>query len=138
MISKLAVAGTAVAGLIFALFVWRRTQRSKNARRAPVGIVLLHQFPPWPTIVSSSPPCLKLETYLRMANIPYETEYGTVGGSKGKMPWIEFNGQEIPDSNFCIGFLNKEFSVDIDGYLSEEQKAVARCVLTMLEENTYW
>ena len=27
------------------------------------------------------------------------------------MPWIEFNGQEIADSNFCIRFLEKEFQV---------------------------
>ncbi|KXJ12863.1 Failed axon connections-like [Exaiptasia diaphana] len=61
--------------------------------------------------------------------------------SKGKMPWIEYNGQDIADSNFCIEFLIKEngpgFGIDVDSHLSDEQKAIARAVLVMLEENTF-
>ena len=54
------------------------------------------------------------------------------------MPWIEFNEQEIADSNFCIHFLKREFKVDIDSHLNETEKAIAHSVRTMLEENTYW
>ena len=57
---------------------------------------------------------------------------------KGKMPWIEFNGQVIADSNFCIWFLEKEFQVDVDLHLSDRERAIGHSIRTMLEENTYW
>lgn len=73
-----------------------------------------------------------------MTKIPYINDYGFNFSKKGKVPWIELNGQEISDSNFCIQFLNKEFQVDIDSHLSDTEKAIAHSVRTMLEENTYW
>ncbi|KAL9961715.1 hypothetical protein ACROYT_G030714 [Oculina patagonica] len=73
-----------------------------------------------------------------MTKIPYENEYGLKFSKKGKLPWIEFNGQEIADCNFCIGFLKKEFQVDIDSHLSATEKAIAHSIRIMLEENTYW
>ncbi|KAL9961692.1 hypothetical protein ACROYT_G030686 [Oculina patagonica] len=73
-----------------------------------------------------------------MTKIPYENEYGFQFSKKGKMPWIEFNGQEVADSNFCIQFLKKELQVDIDSHLSAREKAIAHSIRTMLEENTFW
>ena len=73
-----------------------------------------------------------------MTQIPYENDYSIKFFKKGKMPWIEFNGQEIADSNFCIRFLEKEFEVDGDSHLSATERAIAHSILTMLEENTYW
>ena len=95
-------------------------------------------FERYGSVPNFSPPCMKLETYLRMTKIPYECDNSFKMSSKGKMPWIEYNGQEISDSNFCIEFLNKEFGVDVDDHLSDEQKGIARAALVMLEENTYW
>ncbi|KXJ12860.1 Failed axon connections-like [Exaiptasia diaphana] len=102
------------------------------------GVLILHVFPRFGSVVNVSAPCMKLETYLRMAKIPYECDHSFKTSSKGKLPWIEYNGQEIADSNFCIEFLNREFGVDVDDHLSDEQKGIARAVLVMLEENTYW
>ena len=74
-----------------------------------------------------------------MAEIPYEIDdSGWQTSKKGKMPWIEYNGESIADSNFCIQFLNKEFRVDVDDHLSETERAIAHTILTTLEENTYW
>ncbi|KAL9961677.1 hypothetical protein ACROYT_G030670 [Oculina patagonica] len=74
----------------------------KSKKPAKRGTVILHQFAPTDLSVNGSPPCLKLETFLRMAKIPYENDYRLKFSKKGKMPWIEFNEQEIADSNFCI------------------------------------
>ena len=101
-------------------------------------MVILHQFPATPKIPNASPACMKLETYLRMTKIPCKSDYRLTLSSKGKMPWIEYGGQKIADSNFCVRFLNKEFNVDLDEHLSAEEKATAHCIQTMLEENTYW
>ena len=115
-----------------------------NPSKSPVkpDKVVLHQFPRshvfWPGVLSGSPPCLKLETFLRMVKIPYENDLRIIYSKKGKMPWIEFNGQEIADSNFCVQFLSKEFQVDVDSHLNATERGVAHSILTMLEENTYW
>ena len=132
------------AGIISAAFaviyllikMFKKEQKSKRPK--PRGTVILHQFPPTKLVASGSPPCFKLETFLRMTRIPYENEYGFKFSKKGKMPWIEFNGQEIADSNFCIQFLKREFKVDVDSHLSDTEKAIAHSIRTMLEENTYW
>ncbi|KAL9961718.1 hypothetical protein ACROYT_G030718 [Oculina patagonica] len=115
----------AVVFLVLYLLLKRITKAKKNKRPAKPGTVVLHQFPPFDgsPVVSASPPCLKLETFLRMAKIPYENEYGFKFSKKGKMPWIEFNEQEIADCNFCIQFLKKEFQVDIDCLFEGHRKS---------------
>ncbi|EDO42696.1 predicted protein, partial [Nematostella vectensis] len=89
-------------------------------------------------VPSISPFPLKLESYLRLAKIPYKNYFSSTSSSKGKIPWIEYNGQCVADSNFCVEFLNKEFGVDLDAKLSAKDRAVARTLAVMLDENTYW
>ena len=133
-------AGIAALTFVVIYFFAKRSQRKKSKTPAKPGTVILHQFPPdCFTVINGSPPCLKLETFLRMAKLPYENHYTLLAFSKkGKIPWIEFNGQEIADSNFCIWFLEKEFQVDVDSHLSATERAIGHCIRTMLEENTYW
>ena len=126
---------TAFVVIYLLLKMFKKEQKTKKPKP---GMVILHQFPPTNLVASGSPPCLKLEVFLRMTKIPYENEYGFEFSKKGKMPWIEFNGQEIADSNFCIQFLKREFKVDVDSHLTNTEKAIAHSVRTMLEENTYW
>ncbi|KAI8514174.1 hypothetical protein Bbelb_084980 [Branchiostoma belcheri] len=88
-------------------------------------------------------PCLtpfgiKLETYLRMADIPYEPMRGFSYGPKGKIPWIEYNGEAMGDSGLILEFLNREKGVDLNQSLSAADKAVSRAFTKMVEENTYW
>lgn len=103
-----------------------------------MGVVILHQYERGLGVPNLSPFCLKLETYLRMAKIPYDCDFVFKHSKKGKFPWIEYDGQEIANSSICIEFLNKKFDVDLDDGLTEEQKGLARAVKIMLEENTFW
>ena len=57
---------------------------------------------------------------------------------KGQSPFILFNGEEIPDSNFTIEYLCKYFKKEAYPGVSELDKAVARAFLKMMEENTTW
>jgi len=100
--------------------------------------VILHQFPPGKDVPSTSPFCLKLETYLRIHKIPYENQYGYKMGKKGKLPWIEYKGERKADSNCIIDFLNEKFEVNLDSDFTGEQIAVGRATRSMVEENTYW
>ena len=58
--------------------------------------------------------------------------------SKGKSPWMTYNGQEIADSQFCIEFVNKKFEVDLNTSLSERDQAVALAFRKLIEDNLYW
>jgi len=100
--------------------------------------VILHQFPPGKNVPSLSVFCLKLETFLRLNKIPYESQYGYKIGKKGKLPWIEYKGEKKYDSSMIINFLNEKFDVNVDAEFSSEQCALGRTVKSMLEENTYW
>jgi len=73
-----------------------------------------------------------------MCKIPYESEYSFKMSRKGKVPWIEYNGKSVADSNFIVRFLNEEFKVDPDAHLSVVEKSFAHSMLVTLEENTYW
>uniref|UniRef100_F1L4L5 Failed axon connections n=1 Tax=Ascaris suum TaxID=6253 RepID=F1L4L5_ASCSU len=102
--------------------------------------VYLIQFPRAGCIPSLSPFALKLETWLRMAGIQYSNisnefkKYST----KRQIPFIEVNGRQIADSNFCIDHLTESFHVDMDSQLSPSEKAQARAFHVLLEESIRW
>jgi len=100
--------------------------------------VILHQFPPGTKIPSLSPFCLKVETFLRIKEIPYENQHGYKMGKKGKLPWIEYQGERKTDSKFIIEYITEKFEADLDNELSSDQVSLGRAITRMLEENTYW
>ncbi|XP_078695093.1 failed axon connections homolog [Branchiostoma floridae x Branchiostoma belcheri] len=108
------------------------------AASATEGKVYVHVTPPVKAIPCLTPFGMKLETYLRMADIPHETIYGRSMGPKGKIPWIEYNGEAMGDSGLILEFLNREKGVDLNQSLSAADKAVSRAFTKMVEENTYW
>ena len=57
---------------------------------------------------------------------------------KGQSPFIMFNEQEYPDSNFIIEYLSSYFSVSMEKHLSDTDKAISRAFLKMIEENMTW
>ena len=104
-------------------------------------VVYLIQFPCVPKARTISPFSLKLETWLRLHKIKYENIYTMKFGSKGQIPCIELNGEEIPDSNVILDKLETHFKIDLIGNNSD--KAVAHAVTVMLENHTakagfYW
>ena len=77
--------------VVIYLLAKKLLQGKKTKRATKPGTVVLHQFPPYAfRVVNGSPPCLKLETFLRMTQIPYENDYSIKFSKKEKMPWIEF------------------------------------------------
>ena len=69
--------------------------------------LLVHQIPSAWGLPSVGPFCLKLETYLRMVKIPYQTVVDATPfrAPKGKLPWIEHEGKKIGDSGLIIEYL---------------------------------
>ena len=101
-------------------------------------VVLLHQFAPVHSAPSLSPFPIKLETYLRMADIKYVNDFKSPRSPKGKTPWITINGQDVSDSQLAIEYLAKKFERDFSKHLSEEERAIARAFRVMVEERVYW
>ena len=67
-----------------------------------------------------------------------QTDFDTPMSPKGKCPWITYNDVDVADSQFCIEFLNKEFSVDMNAKLSGEDRAVALAFRKLIEDDLFW
>ncbi len=104
-------------------------------------VVIVRFGPGWPGFGCISQFVLKIETYLRMANIEYEVK--DVGldfpdAPKGKLPYIEHEGRLIADSNIIIDYLKDHFGDPLDSPLLESQKATSHMIKRMMEEHIWW
>ena len=100
----------------------------------------LHQFPPHWGLPNPSPPCMKVETYLRLSGIEYKAiPVANPGkGPYGKAPWIIDAEKTIPDSRFIIEYLNRKHGYPLRGTLDDEELATHHTIGRMLDESTYW
>jgi len=103
-------------------------------------MIYLHQFRPKFNIPNLSPFCLKVETWLKMAELDFEVRYGDdpSKGPLGKFPVIDDGGNLVPDSTMIIEYLQKKYHVDLDASLSNEEKAISHAFQRMMEERLYW
>ena len=132
--------------------------RKNEMSSAERDVVILHQFPRGRLTPSTSPFVMKLETYLRMADIKYEVilnfnwsqlrsifiyfllqpEFKKWFGPTGKAPWISLNGEHMGDSQLIMEFLAKKFNKNFSSHLSPEELAVATSMRIMAEEHLVW
>ena len=102
-------------------------------------MITLYQFPPvWGRNVS--PFTLKLETWLRLAGIPYQTVAVRNPGQspKGKLPYIRDGEALIADSSIIIEHLKRTRGVDPDAGLDPLERADALAFQRLLEEHLYF
>jgi glutathione S-transferase len=87
-----------------------------------------------------SPACLKVKTYLRMREIPYESKQGMPQkGPTKKIPYVRFDdGAIVGDSELIIGAIHERFGNPLDAHLTNEQHALGHVIRRTLEENLYW
>jgi glutathione S-transferase len=99
--------------------------------------IKLFQFPRLLSVPNLSPFCCKLETWLRLAGIPYEVVEtpSPRKAPKGKAPFIEDAGQRIGDSSVIIYHLRTTRGIDPDANLTPAQRATALLVQRTLEEH---
>ena len=102
-------------------------------------MITLYQTPmAWGT-PNLSPFCFKLEAYFRMVGIPYQVKMAELmKAPKGKVPYIEVDGQLMGDSQFIIEYLKRKHGDTLDAKLTPEQLAIGHTIRRMLEECTYW
>ncbi|XP_071545191.1 failed axon connections homolog [Panulirus ornatus] len=116
------------------------SKRSRRKKWATAGrdVVVLHGFPRERFSPGTSPYVLKLETYLRLAKIPYVMDFTEPLGPKGLSPWITLNGEEFADSQLVIEHLGRQYNKDFSSGLTEVQRAVARTFNIMACEHLAW
>ena len=100
-------------------------------------MITLVQFPKPPNRPSFSPFCLKLETYLKVSNLPYKNKLtiSTKNSKKHKMPMLLDDGDLIEDSTFVIEHLKKKHGIDLDQNLTDEQKAISKAFQWLCEKS---
>lgn len=103
-------------------------------------MIKLYQFPAYWGLPNASPFCMKLETYLRMARLPYEVVkvMDPRKAPKGKLPYINDNGKIIADSGLIVDYLKQAYGNTLDGKLNELQKAQLLAWQRLIEEHLYW
>ena len=103
--------------------------------------ITLHQPPgrSW-GMPNLSPFCTKLETYLRMADVPHKLAPMKLGQMpKGKIPYVHMDGQFIGDSQLIIDELERRLGDDaLDVGLTAKDAALGRLARRTLEEATYF
>jgi glutathione S-transferase len=99
--------------------------------------IKLFQFPRWFGIPNLSPFCCKLETWLRIAGLPYDVvdTPDPRKGPKGKLPFIDDAGVRIADTSIIIDHLVKTRGIDPDARLDASQRVTALLVQRTLEEH---
>lgn len=103
-------------------------------------MIKLYQFQPAFGLPNASPFCMKVETYLRMAGLPYECPHGADfrKSPKGKLPYIEDNGKIVADSTFILDYLRATYGDTLDTRLSAHERALGVVIQRAFEESLYW
>ncbi|KAK3871266.1 hypothetical protein Pcinc_023581 [Petrolisthes cinctipes] len=133
------------AGAVVAVLLARKIIASKKKQKLrrewdSVGqdVVLLHQFVRGKHCPNLSPFALKVETFLRLANIKYEVDSKSPYGPKGKCPWITINGEDVADSEFVLDNLTQRFNINLESHLSTQQVASLEAVRVLADEHLFW
>jgi len=104
-------------------------------------MIKLYSFGPAFGLPDPSPFVTKINLYLKMTGVEFETIAGPNSLSKapkGKLPYIDDDNEIIADSVFIIDHLKQKYDADLDNWLNEEQYAQAQLIGKSLDENLYW
>ncbi len=91
---------------------------------APTTISILHQSRRVWGLPNLSPLCCKVETYLRLADVPYCVADAVPPlAPKGKLPYITDSEKKVADSWLIIEYLRDRHDVDLDRKLTPPERA---------------
>ena len=102
-------------------------------------MITLYTFGPAFGLPDPSPFVTKVEVLLKMAGLAYRTDTtGFRQAPKGKLPYIDDDGEQVADSTLIRWHLENKYRIDFDKGLSTEQRAIAWAFEKMAEDNLYW
>ena len=105
--------------------------------------ITLYKFGSLWNIADPSPFCIKLESYLRVANVDFEAPVFEMSffkkAPKGKLPFIKkADGSIVGDSNLIIEELVASGEKDLDAALNVEERSISCAFHRLLDEHFYW
>lgn len=100
----------------------------------------LYIFHPAFGLRNVSPFCLKVEMALRYLDIDFEIKeiIDPRKAPKGKLPYMDFGGEIIPDSELIFEFLDRFTQGQLYRGLSSEQRALGNAFSRLAEDHLYW
>jgi glutathione S-transferase len=107
-------------------------------------MIKLYRAGRFETLGDVSPFVYKLETWLRMANIPFENEIMPVAqllqeGPRNLIPFIDINGERIGDSSLIIAQLQKSHDDPLaDRRLTPDQLALGTLIKSLCEHELFY
>lgn len=105
-------------------------------------MITLYQFDPALGLPNASPFCMKVETYLRMAGLPFTAPAMAMatlqGAPKGKLPYADIDGVRVADSAHILAYLQQRHGNALDAWLTPLQHAQALALQRLLEDSLYW
>lgn len=103
-------------------------------------MITLYQFQAAFNQVSGSPFSVKGHVLLKMAGRDYVVEnlVDPRKAPKGKLPYIDDEGEKIADTAFIRQHLERKYQVDLDAGLNAAERATARAFASLMEDHLYW
>lgn len=103
-------------------------------------MIRLYQFPAGFDVPNVSPFCLKLETFMRLAGVQYQVRAlrDPRKAPKGKLPYIDFDGELIADSAIIQRVLTERLHLELDQHLDAEACGRAVAVTRLCDDHLYW
>jgi glutathione S-transferase len=101
-------------------------------------MIKVHKFGPAFGLPDASPFVMKVETYLRLKGLAYETLTADVRKAPRKQfPVVDVDGKIIPDSTAIVDHFEAQ-GEKLDAHLDAKQRAVGQAFKSMLEEHLYF
>lgn len=102
-------------------------------------MLTLYTFGPAFGLPDASPFVVKAEMLLKLAGLPYQTDRsGFRRAPKGKLPYIDDNGEIVADSTLIRLHIEHKYGFDFDAGLTPEQRGAAWMFEKALEDHFYW
>ena len=103
-------------------------------------MITLYTLPPAFGLRNVSPFCLKAEMTLTHLRQPFEIKFEADPrkAPKGKLPYIDIDGDVTADSELILQKLDEKFNGGVYGELSPKEIAIGRAFTRLSEEHLYW
>lgn len=103
-------------------------------------MIILYLYPKMFGLPDNNPFGLKVETFLRLAQIDFEAKHilDTKDAPRGQLPYIDDNGRVITESNHIIHYLSEKYDTQLDNDLTVQQKTNHFLITRMLDNHLYW
>ncbi len=103
-------------------------------------MITLYSYPQLFGIPDNNPFGLKVDTFLRLAKLPYQVEHvlNTKNAPRGQLPYIVDNSTVVSESNVIINYLTEKYKVTLDAQITEMQKSLHFLVTRMIDNHLYW